>query len=560
MIFTFLFAFLSFFCFVLGTNDYGFSLLKLSFQNVNWDTYEPTTCRNMAYYFSTVFFYLSFSSYRYEYLKKKSVSKNFVHIYTKIKLIVFKKIENHSFKLSFHKLSLVLIIIFGLLARAYKMPFVILYDEAATYLDYCDGGFTSFLKIWNVNNHLINTLLMKISIEVFGNGVVALRLPSFMFGVANHVLIYYISKKLYEKKVALFSTFIYSCTPFLIHFESQARGYSIKVTFTLLLFIACFHFLQKPNKTYVVLISLVSSLGFLTIFSFILPFFGFLIWIGYGLFKQKIFENILIANYIFLIIIYTKFITVFFYTPSIILSNGISSILKVSRAGNVDVYGSFPDDIPTFFVNLINMLFFNNTLLAVIVFCILIYTILKEDRLKSLMLSHVASAIIINVAVSAIFPSRIFIYTIPFIIISMAVFISKLSFPIKRIYSLFLPIFQLLICVYFFQNNIFEKYHDGMNNDVINIAKKLKTLVDNPLKSKILLSVNTGFYKSFKYYQRIYNLPKVEMYAGKHNSKNKHLVNIDTYIVSFKNNIKKDDSFTKVFEGEVFEIYKSKSL
>ena len=215
------------------------------------------------------------------------------------------------------------------------MPFVILYDEAATYLDYCDGGFTSFLRIWNVNNHLINTLLMKVSIEIFGKSI-ALRIPSFIFGITSHLLIYYISKKIYDKRVALFSTLIYSCTPLLIHFESQARGYSIKVTFTLLLFIACFHFLQKPSKTYLVLISFVSSLGFLTIFSFIFPFLGFLIWIIYGLLKQKKTEKKLIAKYIFQVIMYTKIISVFFYTPSIILSNGISSILKVSKR-NVNV-------------------------------------------------------------------------------------------------------------------------------------------------------------------------------------------------------------------------------
>ena len=121
-----------------------------------------------------------------------------------MKLILFKRIKNLSFKSSFHNLSIVLIIVFGLIARAYKMPFVILYDEAATYLDYCDGGFTSFLRIWNVNNHLINTLLMKVSIEIFGNSVIALRIPSFIFGITSHLLIYYISNKIYDKGLLYF--------------------------------------------------------------------------------------------------------------------------------------------------------------------------------------------------------------------------------------------------------------------------------------------------------------------------------------------------------------------
>ena len=85
--------------------------------------------------------------------------------------------------------------------------------------------------------------------------VMKCKYPSFVFGFANLLLIYYISNQLYGKSTALVSTFLYSCTPILIHFESQARGYSIKVTFTLLLFIACFHFLQKPSKPYLFIIS-----------------------------------------------------------------------------------------------------------------------------------------------------------------------------------------------------------------------------------------------------------------------------------------------------------------
>ena len=179
-----------------------------------------------------------------------------------------------------------------------------------------------------------------------------------MFGFANVLLIYYISKQLYGKFTALISTFLYSCTPALIHFESLARGYSFKVTFTLLLFIACFHFLKKPNKIYLLIISFVSSLGFLTIFSFLFPFLGFLFWIIYELNNRNI-EKKLIFHYTLLIALYTKIISVFLYTPSIILSNGIYNIFEGSRAGNMNVYGNFPEDILKSFMDFSNMMFFN---------------------------------------------------------------------------------------------------------------------------------------------------------------------------------------------------------
>ena len=99
-----------------------------------------------------------------------------------------------------------------------------------------------------------------------------------------------------------------------------------------------------------------------------------------------------------------------------------------------------------------------------------------------------------------------------------------------------------------------------MNDDVINVIEKLKKIAPDPSRSKILFNAHPGLYKSFKYYQRIYNLPVIELNDNKHNSKKTGIINQDTYIVSSKKNIMKDDSFTKVFTGEFFEIHKPKNL
>ena len=556
MVFTIVFALLGFLWLILGVNNYGFSLLRGFFQNVNWDYYSPTPLRTLSFYFSFVFSFLAYQSYRYEYLKKKNVLKTFLKIYPQIKLVFFKKIKNYKPSLSFHTLALILIVLLGLFVRVYKIPLVILYDEAATYLDYCDGGFTDLLRIWNTNNHLINTLLMKISIKAFGNNVISLRLPSLMFGFANVLLIYYISKQLYGKFTALISTFLYSCTPALIHFESLARGYSFKVTFTLLLFIACFHFLKKPNKIYLFIISFVSSLGFLTIFSFLFPFLGFLFWIIYELNNRNI-EKKLIFHYTFLIALYTKIISVFLYTPSIILSNGIYNIFESSRAGNMNVYGNFPEDILKSFMDFSNMMFFNNSLLTIIFFGLSTYTFIKGSKLTSLVLSQFASAVIIVIALKSIFPSRVFIYMIPFVILLTSKLVSKIFLSLNRMKYLLLPTLQLLICLYFIEYKVLNNYHSFVDDGIKDIIKELKRLPSSsPKKSKILLKAHKGYYKSFKYYQRINNLPIIEMYSDVSDPK---ALDAD-YIVCSKANIIKNKNFTKIFDTKTFEIHKSKSF
>ena len=99
-----------------------------------------------------------------------------------------------------------------------------------------------------------------------------------------------------------------------------------------------------------------------------------------------------------------------------------------------------------------------------------------------------------------------------------------------------------------------------MNNEVIKVIEKLKKIAPDPSKSKILLNVHPGLYKSFKYYQRTNNLPTIELVTNRHNSKKTGLINRNTYVVSSKTNMMEDDRFTRVFESDFFEVHKSKNL
>ena len=79
--------------------------------------------------------------------------------------------------------------------------------------------------------------------------------------------------------------------------------------------------------------------------------------------------------------------------------------------------------------------------------------------------------------------------------------------------------------------------------------------------SKILLKAHPGYYKTFKYYQRINDLPIIEMYDEYEDYKVVNVNKQKTYIISSKDNIiKNKNNLSKVFEAKNFEIYKSKIL
>jgi len=112
--------------------------------------------------------------------------------------------------------------------------------------------------------------------------------------------------------------------------------------------------------------------------------------------------------------------------------------------------------------------------------------------------------------------------------------------------------------MYFIENKVIDYYHGFINDGMKDVIIELKRLPPSPQGSKILLKAHPGYYKSFKYYQRINGLPSIEMYNEGSNYKDADSNNQGMYIISSKYEIIKDKKLTKVFDTKGFEIYKSK--
>ena len=145
---------------------------------------------------------------------------------------------------------------------------------------------------------------------------------------------------------------------------------------------------------------------------------------------------------------------------------------------------------------------------------------------------------------------------IPFVILLTSKLVSKIFLSLNRLKYLLLPTLQLLICLYFIEYRVLNNYHSFVDDGIEDVVKELKRLPSSPKKSKILLKAHKGYYKSFKYYQRINDLPIIEMYNDVSDPK---ALDAD-YIVCSKANMIKNKNFTKIFDTKTFEIYKSKSF
>ena len=552
MFFTLFFLFLSLLSFYVGLNNLTDEILTTFFPNANWHHYSSISKRNIAYNYSFIFCFLTYSLYKYEYVRHKNIFINLKIFLMDISFSFLKKIKNFRLSLSNRSITVMLLIFFGGFFRASIMSSDITYDEAANYLTYCDGGLSDLLKWWGANTHIFHTILMRISIELFGISEVFLRIPSFLFGIANLYLIYSIGEKLSGWRSGIFSLFLYSLFPVIIFYESIARGYSMKITFSLLLFSICLKFLNKPKLVSLIGISFISSLGFFTIFSFIFPFLGLMIWLTYKLTQRKHFSKKTIINCLFFIIIHTGIFSFILYTPTMIFSNisNINEFLKVAQAGNINVYGSFPKDLPLAIENLFfKFLFFDSILIAGIFSICIGYSFIFKKRNSVFLAIQIISSLLLIFIFQAIFPSRVFIYLVPFIIINSSILFSKLSLFLRSKYLLVLPLLQILAGISY-GGKFIEYYHPESRHGVKEVIERMK---DIPSNSKVL--VPSGYIKTFKFYFLTKKVITVESYNDfdtlefENNKQN-------TYVIAYSSKTNSNQNLTRILSTKGLKVFK----
>jgi hypothetical protein len=119
------------------------------------------------------------------------------------------------------------------------------------------------------NNHLVNSLLMKLASALFGPSEIVLRAPN----ILAHVL--YIASSLVIVRwyvpiaLAPFAFLLLNVNPYLLEFFSLARGYGLALGFMMCSICFCLHFFERRGRFDVFFSSLFGGLAVLSSFSFV---------------------------------------------------------------------------------------------------------------------------------------------------------------------------------------------------------------------------------------------------------------------------------------------------
>lgn len=146
----------------------------------------------------------------------------------------------------FSVIAIGIILFLYVFTKSYVSAFT--HDESFSYLNYCKESFMEIISFsnWYTNNHVLNSLFMKYSEQLFGSSEIALRLPNLLLLIVYMVYSYLLFKNTKSLlTVAMFSLMCTNCL--LMDLFGLARGYGMSCGFMLM---SLYHFMEyfKDSK------------------------------------------------------------------------------------------------------------------------------------------------------------------------------------------------------------------------------------------------------------------------------------------------------------------------
>jgi len=145
-------------------------------------------------------------------------------------------------------LLLGLALLAGCVLRCWNITQSFWWDEIWSTLPYAKAH-----SVWHIftdlgyyfNNHLLNSLLVRYSIQLFGESELAARLPALILGLLAVPAVFQFGKRFLGGSGAGMAALLLACSPFHIDHSSEARGYSGLALFSVL---SSFYFLKGVQE------------------------------------------------------------------------------------------------------------------------------------------------------------------------------------------------------------------------------------------------------------------------------------------------------------------------
>ena len=131
--------------------------------------------------------------------------------------------------------GLTIITLVALALRVYHLDRDLWLDEISPILDYASLSVPQIVGSYlRSNNHLLNTLLLKGMIALFGEQAWSVRLPAVAFGVAGVPALYWCARLALSRRASLGAALLLAVSYHHLFFSQNARGYTAYLCLALL--------------------------------------------------------------------------------------------------------------------------------------------------------------------------------------------------------------------------------------------------------------------------------------------------------------------------------------
>jgi hypothetical protein len=155
------------------------------------------------------------------------------------------------------------ITVVAIVARSISLSSDLWIDEITPIFDYGKMSAAQVIGSYlRSNNHLLNTLMMKAAISIFGEHEWSVRVPAMMFGVAAVPTLYWVARLAMSRVASLGAALLLAVSYHHIFFSQNARGYTGYLFFALLSTGALVRAIQRDGLRYWVLYVFAVVLGF----------------------------------------------------------------------------------------------------------------------------------------------------------------------------------------------------------------------------------------------------------------------------------------------------------
>lgn len=132
-------------------------------------------------------------------------------------------------------IGLALITLLALALRVYRVDSDLWLDEISPIIDYASLSVPQIVGSYlRSNNHLLNTLLLKAMIALFGEHAWSVRIPAVAFGVAGVPALYWCARLALSRRASLGVALLLAVSYHHLFFSQNARGYTAYVCLALL--------------------------------------------------------------------------------------------------------------------------------------------------------------------------------------------------------------------------------------------------------------------------------------------------------------------------------------